>query len=197
MKKIVVFFLFFALVIATSSCGKKAKNVKPDLLNANQEFNFLILERQCINGQNASLPIVNEIVNYYKDFKVRYPLAMLNIPKRDYNHESPLAVSARSINEEFSRIKDKIESAKVVGWELVTHVGMELHYLVQSSERFDGLKCSLPNMIQNKNQDLRPSLFFTSLCPSGVCSEDIFNNLSSANKEKIYKQAIKFVQLFL
>ena len=190
-------FLLMSLLILTVSCGAKVNNKKGTL--AEDEINFLLIEKQCATGVIIPENVTTEITQLYSEFQIKYPLSFLFIPVRLYDYKKPLVINLNDLAISLSKVKSQM-SDKIYFEANVTNIAIELYYLYLSTMRFEGNKCAFPSLVTKKTQDLTPYLVMRDFCTSKennyICSSRTIDNLTTTEAQFVEDNTVKICQAF-
>lgn len=184
-------------LILTASCGPKINYSKSAL--SSSDMSFLLMEQQCSNNISSLSTVSQEVIETYQQFRENSPLGFYIVPPRLFDYQSPLAINASDLSRKLNLIKNQLSDASF----LETHglvVATELTYLYQNTLRYEGLKCSFPQLVRKKVQDIRPFLKLRDFCvdKNGTekCTDATLKKLNAADLQFVEKQSVNLCESF-
>lgn len=187
-----------ALCCLIISCGAKI-NGKSSIHLSESEFNYYMIEKSCANNKVAYEPVTQEINQMYQDFVLKYPMSFIYIPPRFYDYKYPLVINLEYLANDIKDLKLRIKDEDYLA-NNVTNVAMELFYLYQNSMRFEGEKCSIPQLITQQQKDLRPYLEMRDFClekeHSEMCSNLGLEFLTDSEAKFVEDKTVKLCKSF-
>jgi hypothetical protein len=186
---------FIALSLLAVSCGAE---INKSGLSANEQ-GYSLIEKNCATNKVSYEPVTLEISKMFNDFQTAHPLAFIYIPPVYYNYKFPLVINLAELSNDVNRLKAQAADEAYLQ-NNQTHMAIELFYLNQNSLRFEGQKCSLPNLSTKQNTDLRPYLEMRDFCVgknnSETCSSDSLDNLTVEEAKFVEEKTLKLCKSF-
>jgi hypothetical protein len=189
---------FITLMVFMVSCGQK---INPQKRNpySEAEISYLLIEKQCAGDKSIPEPVSVEIAKVYNEFQSHNAFVFYNVPVRFYDYKMPLIINIDNMEKKLIDIKTQIKLVMAAP-ENTGAVAADLFYLYQNSMRFEGQKCSFPQMVKMKNQDVRPYLEMLDFCidknNDEICSSETIVNLTPVETKLIEEKTIKLCKAF-
>jgi hypothetical protein len=188
--------LIFCLILA-ASCGPKINFSKSAL--SSSDMSFLLMEQQCSNSSSKLSTVSQEVIDIYQQFREKSPLGFFIVPPRLFDYQSPLAINASDLSQKLTLIKIQLGDASFMEANGVV-VATELTYLYQNTLRYEGLKCSFPQLVRKKVQDIRPYLKLKDFCidknGSEKCTDETLKKLTATDLQFVEKQSVSLCESF-
>lgn len=154
-------------------CGAKKTNQSVAQDFYKKEISFLVIEKECQNSVTQLSPLTTRINEFYSSMLRERPLAFFNLPIRIYDHQEPLVISPQGLEKEFLQIEERAKSPT----EMQSILAGDLYHLYQNANRFESLKCSLPQLKKNRGADLRPYFSLNEFClkklGTSLCADEV------------------------
>lgn len=186
------------LMIVMVSCGQKI-NPKSRTPYSEAEISYLLIEKQCAGDRPAFEPVSTEITTVYNEFQKNNAFVFYNMPIRFYDYKTPLIINLEDMEKKLIGIKAQVALAMAAP-ETMNTVAEELFFLYQNAMRFEGQKCSFPQMTKKKNQDVRPYLEMLDFCTekngNGICTSETIVNLSASEAKFVEEKTVKLCKAF-
>jgi uncharacterized protein YjaZ len=187
-----------ALCCLIISCGAKINGESHRPLTES-EFSYYMIEKTCATNKVTLEPVTQEISKTYNDFVLKYPMSFVYIPPRFYDYKYPLVINLEYLAHDIKDLKERILDEDYLT-NNVTNVALELFYLHQNSMRFEGQKCSIPQLITQQQKDLRPFMELRDFCKekeqSDVCTNTGLEFLTDSEASFIQDKTIKLCKNF-
>jgi hypothetical protein len=179
------------------SCGAKVNNHTSPL--SESEFSYYLIEKSCASNKVELEPVTQEITKIYNDFVAKYPMSFIYIPPRFYDYKYPLVINLSELAQDVKKLKSSMLDEDYLQSN-VTNIAFELFYLYQNSMRFEGQKCSLPQLISQQQKDIRPFMELRDFCiekeQTEVCSQAGLEFLTDSEANFLEDRTIKLCKTF-
>lgn len=183
------------LMIVMVSCGQKINKAPPVYSEA--EISYLLIEQKCIGDRPDPEPVSVEIAKTYNEFKSAQPFVFYNMQVRLYDYKTPLIINLDDMEKKLIEIKARITQVTA---ESLKNTAEDLFYLYQNAMRFEGQKCSFPQLTKKKFQDVRPYLEMLDFCTEkngdGFCSSETIANLTASESRFVEEKVVKLCKAF-
>lgn len=186
------------LMMVMVSCGKKI-NPQSSSPYSEAEISYLLIEKQCAGDRPNPEPVSVEIAKVYNEFQNNHAFIFYDMPVRLYDYKTPLIINLDDLEKKLIEVKSQV-TLSIFSNENLKTTAEELFYLYQNAMRFEGQKCSFPQMTKKKSQDVRPYLEMLDFCREkngdGICSSETIVNLSSSEVRLVEEKTIKLCKAF-
>ncbi len=143
--------------------------------------------------------VSKEVIEIYQQFRENSPLGFFIVPPRLFDYQTPLAINASDLSQKLTLIKNQLSDASFMETNGMA-VATDLTYLYQNTLRYEGLKCSFPQLVRKKVQDIRPYLKLKDFCidknGSEKCTEATLKKLNAADLQFVEKQSVSLCESF-
>ena len=178
----IILFLVQALLVA---CGKTYTYSTSSMTSG---LNLMMIENRCFNSSPTPEVITKEINETYYSFIRAYPLSLLTIPFKNYDHNNPLIINTKSMEIELRHLQKEIRQ-EYLSSESIKKIGEDLFDLNNQIIRYEAQKCSFKELAKKKNAHVDSFLKLSELCyaknKSYHCEVNSLKNLSVSESQKV------------
>lgn len=188
-----LFCLF--LFLAATSCGRNSSIYRA--INGNSTS--LLVESQCAAGPLRPMTISSEIIQTFQDLSTKRPNLFFSVAPLYYDYQSPMIINPDILTARLQKIKEQMSDTAYFEAHL-TDVAFDLFYLYQNTLRYEGHRCSFPQMARKQSQDLRPFLDLQQFCSekggSLNCTNDTLAKLDRSGLNFVEEKSKELCEFF-